>query len=232
MSRAALLSTIAMIVLATIGTAQQPRKPAAGCDKIDVAANWYQRQSAWWALDTLHDWTDDSLRTALLHGAALLQPDSTERVPLQLGATVWNQSATPILVEPVGREIAPLRELLRTMAAKRTWPLRDLVGPAGVRAAWIVASGDSALTSMAMHRMMEAGPGAVSSTDVAVLEDWMRLRTGRKQIYGTQLEFARSSHNLTPEPTEDLAHVDLRRDAAALPPLAFAICRMSRLLPH
>jgi hypothetical protein len=217
---------MATTLLVAVASAQKPITPAVHCDKVDTTASWYQRQSAWWALDTLHDWTDDSLRTALLHGAALLQPDSS-RFLLQLGATVSNRATMPIMVDAVSREITPLRNLLRAMAAKRTWPLRELVGPAGVRAAWLVASGDSALTNMAMHRMMEGGPGAVSSTDVAVLEDWMRLRTGRKQIYATQLELSQSTHKLAPAPTEDLAHVDLRRDAAALPPLAFAICRMS-----
>jgi hypothetical protein len=113
------------------------------------------------------------------------------------------------------------------MATKRSWPVRSLVGPAGVRAAWIIARGNSVLSGMAMHRMMEAGPGEVSSADVAVLEDWMRRQNRRKQIYATQLvtnHDARSARRLQPAPTEDLAHVDLRRDAAGLPPLRFALC--------
>jgi hypothetical protein len=54
---------------------------------------------------------------------------------------------------------------------------------------------------------------------VAVLEDWSRVLKGRKPIYATRL-----GSDLKPIPSEDLAHVNLRRDAAGLPPLAYAIC--------
>ncbi len=57
---------------------------------------------------------------------------------------------------------------------------------------------------------------------MAVLEDRLRLLSGRKQIYGTQLR--RTASGLTLAPIEDSAHVDLRRDAADLPPLAQALC--------
>jgi hypothetical protein len=70
--------------------------------------------------------------------------------------------------------------------------------------------------------MMESGPDEALPADVAVLEDRVRLQSGRKQLYGTQLR--RVGDRLVPAPTEDSAHVDMRRDAAGLPPLDAAIC--------
>jgi hypothetical protein len=204
------------------GLAQSVISPARRCDRADTTTSWYRQQRDWWALDAKHDWTDDTLRNVLIGGASRLEPKSAAEFPLQLGGAI-----TPHRSEPVSPDIAPLRQRLRDMAAKRSWPVRSLVGPAGVRAAWVIARGDSVLSGIAMHRMMEAGPGEVSPADVAVLEDWMRLQNGRKQIYATQLiptRDARSKPPLQPAPTEDLTHVDLRRDAAGLPPLAFALC--------
>jgi hypothetical protein len=200
--------------------------PARRCDRPDTTASWYQQQRDWWALDARHDWNDDTLRNALINAASQFEHRSPAAFPFQLGAAI-----TPARSEPLSADILPLRQRLRDMAAKRSWPVRSLVGPAGVRAAWVIARGDSVLSGIAMHRMMEAGPGEVSPADVAVLEDWMRLQKGRKQIYGTQLvttRDARGATRLQPAPTEDLAHVDLRRDAAGLPPLAFALCSAMR----
>lgn len=54
---------------------------------------------------------------------------------------------------------------------------------------------------VALHRMMEAGP-----------EESPRAADGKVE----------------PAPLEDLKHVDLRRDAAGLPPLAQSICIAER----
>jgi hypothetical protein len=70
--------------------------------------------------------------------------------------------------------------------------------------------------------MMEAGPEESLAADVAVLEDRVRMQSGRKQLYATQLR--RVGATLVPGITEDSAHVDMRRDAAGLPPLRVALC--------
>jgi hypothetical protein len=62
---------------------------------------------------------------------------------------------------------------------------------------------------------------------VAVLEDRLRIANGRKQLYATQLVGA-GDGKLEPAPVEDPKHVDLRRDAAGLPPLAQAICAAAK----
>jgi hypothetical protein len=103
------------------------------------------------------------------------------------------------------------------------------VGPAGFRAAWLIAQRDTALLRTALHRMMEAGPEESLPADVALLEDRIRLQSGRKQLYGTQLR--RVGASLVPAPMEDSAHVDMRRDAAGLPPLRIALCSMTTTSP-
>jgi hypothetical protein len=91
-----------------------------------------------------------------------------------------------------------------------------------VRAVWIVAQRDTALQRTVLHRMMESGPDEALAADVAVLEDRVRLQSGRKQLYGSQLRMV--GGKLVPAPIEDSAHVDMRRDAAGLPPLREALC--------
>jgi hypothetical protein len=69
---------------------------------------------------------------------------------------------------------------------------------------------------------MEAGPDLGIPTDIAMMDDRGRLMAGRKQLYGTQLHFVEGK--LVPYPMEDSAHVDVRRETALLPPLAWSIC--------
>ena len=88
---------------------------------------------------------------------------------------------------------------------------------------WVLAGQDTSLARAALHRMMEAGPEESPPAAVAILEDRLRIASGRKQIYGTQLVKS-ADGKLEPAPLEDPKHVDLRRDAAGLPPLAQAMC--------
>lgn len=101
-----------------------------------------------------------------------------------------------------------------------------MVGAAGVRAAWLLAQRDTALQRVTLRRMMESGPEEALGADVAVLEDRVRIQSGRKQLYGTQLR--EENGQLVPAPMEDSAHVDMRREGAGLPPLAAAICAAKR----
>jgi hypothetical protein len=70
--------------------------------------------------------------------------------------------------------------------------------------------------------MMESGLDEALKPDVAVLEDRVRMLSGRKQLYGTQLTSV--DGKLVPLAIEDSAHVDLRREGALLPPLAWSVC--------
>ena len=107
------------------------------------------------------------------------------------------------------------------------WPTKSVVGAEGVWAVWVLAAQDTLLARAALHRMMEAGPEESPPAAVAMLEDRLRVASGRKQIYGTQLVKA-ADGKLEPAPLEDPKHVDLRRDAAGLPPLAQSLCAATR----
>ena len=204
--RQAAIASMLVAVGSTIGAAQR-------CAPPDTTGEWFTRQRAWLS-DAKHDWSDDAFRSALLTAARV---DGSRPLTPQYGV-----EAAPHA--PAALPDTRMLGRLRTLAGARgsTWPTRGVVGAAGVRAAWILAGQDTALQRTVLHRMMESGPDEALAADVAVLEDRVRLQSGRKQLYGSQLRMV--GGQLVPAPIEDSAHVDMRRDAAALPPLRAAMC--------
>jgi len=201
-----ILSVLAACCLLLSGFSS--RSSAQSCG-IDQKAKWYAQQMSW--LDESdHRWTNDSLRAALI-GA--LGSDSTQLSRVQLGAEkMMNDGFAP--TDAQRALIEQLRALAKTRGS--TWPTKSVVGARGARAVWFLALRDTSFQRVILHRLMEAGPDESFPPDVAVLEDRIRLRDGRKQLYGTQ--FAGSP------PTEDPKHVDLRRDGARLPPVNVSEC--------
>ena len=190
------------------------QRAARACTRPDTTAEWFKQQRQWLS-DEKHDWSDDEFRNGLLSAAGLM----AKPVAAQLGAQR--------LDEPAGAASdTVVLSRLRTLAATRgsAWPTRSVVGASGVRAVWVLAQRDTGLQRVALHRMMESGPDEALPADVAVLEDRVRLQSGRKQLYGSQLRMVDGM--LVPAPIEDSAHVDMRRDAAGLPPLRQAMCSL------
>lgn len=188
---------------------------ATSCPPLDTSAAWYRKQTAW-ADESRGGWSNDTLRAALVR-AAHIDPRA-DALPL-VGFEIFDPDANGAAADSAA--LGLLRGLARTRGA--TWPTRSVVGPAGVRAVWLLVGTDSALARTALHRMMEAGPDESPPAAVATLEDRLRVQSGRKQLYGTQLRRG-ADGALEPLPIEDPKHVDLRRDAAGLPPLAQALC--------
>lgn len=207
---ASLALAVVAVTFASLPTLAQ--RAARSCTPPDTTAAWFQQQRQWLS-DERHDWSDDELRNALLSAAGLMA------TPLAAQRGVQRPDEPPI-----GTSDTAVLARLRTLAATRgsAWPTRSVVGASGVRAVWILAQQDTALQRIALHRMMESGPGEALPADVAVLEDRVRLQSGRKQLYGSQLRTVNGM--LAPAPIEDSAHVDMRRDAAGLPPLSQALC--------
>lgn len=206
---------LAYLALALAGVAPLPvlaQRASRACTPPDTTAAWFKQQQEWLS-DQKHDWSDDEFRNALLSAAGLMATP----LPMQLGVQRVDEASSAASDTTVVSR-------LRTLAATRgsAWPTRSVVGASGVRAVWLLAQGDTALQRVALHRMMESGPGEALPADVAVLEDRVRLQSGRKQLYGSQLRIVNGK--LGPAPIEDSAHVDMRRDAAGLPPLRQAIC--------
>jgi hypothetical protein len=164
--------------------------------------------------DSKHEWTNDSLRTALLAAAGLTAPLAA---PVQFGVRVEGRDA-PL------PNAGPALEALKTLAATRSaWPTKSVVGAAGTHAVFLLVALDTGLARTALHRMMEAGPVESPAADVAALEDRLRLVWGRKQIYGTQFR-VNASGKIELAPMEDSAHADLRREGAGLPPFKLGLC--------
>jgi len=200
---------------------QQPAAPQLARSSqrcaADPASGWYRRQLTW-LNDSRRDWSNDSLRLTLI--AAMGSDTAGLRAP-QLGASLTAAAAAGTIDTTV---LLKLRDLARHR--EQPWPTRSVVGVAGARAALRIAALDSALERTALHRMMEAGPGEALPADVAVLEDGLRVRAGRGQLYGTQLREVTIDGvaTLVPMRIEDSSHVDMRRASASLPPLAVGIC--------
>lgn len=213
LARWALIALLAGAAVPAVGQGGGGR--AGACPRPDTTASWFatQRESL---DDSQRAWTDDPLRNALLQAAGL---SVAQAIRPNEGWQLSDRTAVP----PAPRDT--MLTMLSSLARARgsTWPTREVVGAAGARAVWALVQRDTALERAALRRMMEAGPGASVPADVAVLEDRVRLLSGRKQLYGTQM---RSEGGGPPRPLaiEDSAHVDLRRIAAGLPPLKHAVC--------
>jgi hypothetical protein len=207
-----LLPLVALAVAPFVASAQA--KPAAKCDWKPTDA-WVKRQAEFFD-DSKHDWTDDTLRTALLQAAGL---GAGLTAPVQLGVQVEGR-------EPkLGTGAAEMTERLKALAAERgsRWPTRSVVGGAGVHAVYLLSQSDTGFARNVLHRMMEAGPSESAAADVATFEDHMRLVWGRKQIYGTQFRVGNDG-KVELSPMEDSAHADLRREDAGLPPFKVGLC--------
>ena len=128
-------------------------------------------------------------------------------------------------MEAVHRENAAW---LDEVVARRGWPGRSVVGREGASAAWRIlqhAIGEPAL----MRRMFPIVQDAVARDDaepseLAMLEDRIRVFEGRAQRYGTQYEWNAAGTAMVPMiGVEDPEHVDARRHAVGLPPMRWEL---------
>jgi hypothetical protein len=213
----------AIVALPAVATAQaqktsrnpNPRAKLAPECTWKPSDAWVKRQAEFFD-ESKHDWSNDSLRTALLDAAGLKAP---LKAPVQFGVRVDGNDSTPTA------GAAAMVEALKKLAATRgsTWPTKSIVGASGTHAVFLLISLDTALAKAGLHRMMEAGPAESPAADVATLEDRLRIVSGRKQIYGTQFRRAPDGKVML-APMEDSAHADLRREDASLPPFKLGLC--------
>ena len=224
-SRVALNVAVLVALASPVAAQRGARRPGRGravCPAPDTTAEWYRSQRLT-LVDSVGSWSDDTLRNALLQAAGLTEAQALKP---QEGWQLTDRAAAP---NPLADAMVAQLKTAVGRGSATPWPTREIVGLAGVRAIAFLVQRDSTLERSAMHRLMEAGPGTSLPADVAVLEDRVRLEAGRKQIYGTQML---SNPLGLPKllPIEDSAHVDLRRDAAGLPPLRNALCAAAAVL--
>jgi hypothetical protein len=113
---------------------------------------------------------------------------------------------------------ARLKEIIRVHG----WPTRARVGREGARAAFLIvqhADRDRAFQEEYLAYLDSAvATGDAPGEALALLTDRIRVAKGEPQLYGTQV-------TITPDgpafpPIEDSLHVDERRAALGMPPLA------------
>jgi hypothetical protein len=117
---------------------------------------------------------------------------------------------------------------LREIVDEFGWPGRSLVGAKGAHDAWLLAQhADKQLDFQ--RRVLALLEEAVTAGEaepkhLAYLTDRVRIAEGRPQLYGTQM-FGAGDGDFGPFPIEDEEHVDERRAAVGLEPVAGYIRR-------
>ncbi len=98
------------------------------------------------------------------------------------------------------------------------WPTVSEYGKNALEDVWLLvqhADHDPAFQEYCLELMKECSPEEVNLSDMAFLEDRVRVNTGRKQLYGTQFHTT-SEGKFEPQPIEDEANLNVRRKAAGL----------------
>ncbi|MHC1767407.1 MAG: DUF6624 domain-containing protein [Verrucomicrobiia bacterium] len=110
---------------------------------------------------------------------------------------------------------------MKAVIAEHGWPGRSLVGDDGAHAAWLlVQHADASFMAQCLPLMEQAvSKDEASAKDYAYLLDRVRMNQGRPQVYGTQFTSG-ADGKLVLHPVEDAEHVDERRRAVGLPPMA------------
>ena len=115
---------------------------------------------------------------------------------------------------------------LAEIVEEHGWPGRSLVGEKAAGGAFLVLQhADPATQQKYLPVLREAtAAGEAGRTDLPLLEDRVRMESGEKQLYGSQLTRGPDG---TPElwPIEDEDHVDERRAKVGLEPLADYLTR-------
>jgi len=101
------------------------------------------------------------------------------------------------------------------------WPTTSKVGEEAAYSAWLLvqhADHDVDFQLHCLQLMKEAPTSEVSITNIAYLEDRVRVNQGLGQLYGTQ--FTQENNQHVPRPIEDEETVDERRAEIGMGPLS------------
>lgn len=110
---------------------------------------------------------------------------------------------------------------LEVIIEEHGWPTISQVGKeASASAFLIIQHADLELQKKYFPLLKKAaGANDARKSDVAMLEDRILMREGKKQIYGSQLRTNSDTGKLELHPIEDEKNVDRRRASVDLPPL-------------
>ena len=111
---------------------------------------------------------------------------------------------------------------LAAIISQYGWPGRTLVGKAGATTAFLVIQhADAEMQQQYLPLIQKAAAqGELEKSAAALLQDRVLMGQGKPQIYGSQLTANMDTKKYEFYPIEDEAHVDERRAAVGLGPLA------------
>ena len=113
------------------------------------------------------------------------------------------------------------------------WPTISQVGTEVATNAWLLvqhADHDPDFQERCLTLMKSLPADEVNQTDIAFLEDRVRVNRGEPQLYDTQFRQINGQH--VPKPIEDEANVDTRRRAMGMGTMAERIAEMYEKYPN
>jgi hypothetical protein len=113
---------------------------------------------------------------------------------------------------------------LESLIERFGWPDKEIDGEEAVKSAWYIVMHAISLPSLQRKVLgiLESDRTACLPAQLAMLEDRVLVFSGKKQKYGTQMDW-NSNGNLNPYPIENIEQVDLLRKEVNLPPLRESI---------
>ncbi len=112
---------------------------------------------------------------------------------------------------------------MKEIVAEIGWPTISKVGKDISNDAWLLvqhADHDLAFQKQCLEMMKQQPKVDVDSSNIAYLEDRIRVHEGRPQLYGTQFFSEKMGDPMIPRPIEDPNNLDARRKAAGLEPFS------------
>ncbi len=110
---------------------------------------------------------------------------------------------------------------IETLISKYGWPGKSFVGAKGNNTVWLVIQHADLATQERYLPMMEksVADNESRSCDLALLQDRILMRQGKKQFYGSQVTFNKITGDQEFWPIEDEANVNSRRTKVGLEPI-------------
>lgn len=118
-------------------------------------------------------------------------------------------------------------ERMKEIVAEIGWPTVSKVGEDVSHKAWLLiqhADRDVEFQKTCLTLMKQEPNGELNLTDIAMLEDRVRVNSGQQQLYGTQ--FQQIDGEYKPRPIENEANVNERRKQMNLDTLEANIAEM------
>jgi hypothetical protein len=122
---------------------------------------------------------------------------------------------------------------LERAVSQNGWPTISAIGEEASQAAWLLvqhADHEPDFQAKCLAMMKELPKGEVKLSNIAYLEDRVRVAAGKPQIYGTQ--FYKEGDYFGPRPIEDEANLETRRLAMGLETFEANKQRMIELYGH